>query len=142
MDVTPAQLAQVLDISTIDEDRARFLLDLAREACEEIVTPLPDKARGIVLDVAAAAYVSTPGPGGQQTAGPFTAPMAPGGVTLSPRQERRLRRLRRRQSGAFSVDTTPRGPRAGLTDFHAVDPDDAVEPHSLADDSDLDEVAR
>lgn len=103
MDLTPSQLATYLGVTSIDEERAALLLDLAVEACEEIVNPLPDKARGVVLDVAAMAYASPPGPGGNMTAGPFSATTGPGGITLSKRQAARLRRLSGSHSGVFSV---------------------------------------
>jgi len=103
MDITPAQLANYLGVTTIDEERAALLIDLAVEACEEIVTPLPDKARGVVLDVAAMAYASTPGPGGNVTAGPYSMQAPAGGITLSKRNAARLRRLSGSHSGVFTV---------------------------------------
>lgn len=103
MDVTPAQLATYLGTSSIEAERAALLLDLAVEACEEIVSPLPDAARGVVLDVAATAYSTPAGPGGNVMAGPYSMQAPPGGITLSRRQLARLRRLSGSHSGVFTV---------------------------------------
>lgn len=132
MNLSPNDLALYMGAQSVDEDRARLLLDLAVEACEEIVSPLPDGARGVVLDVAASAFVAPPGPGGQQTAGPYGAPLPPGGVVLSRRQERRLKRLAGRGSGAFTITPGPgRAPQVYGRDYYSGELEDELEREEL-----------
>lgn len=100
--------------SVADQSRAVMLLEASRQACESVVKPLPEGSDWIVLDVAANALVSPPGPGGQSSIGPFSGQTAPGGVFLSQRQSEALRRLANRTSaGAFTIDTTPEPVRSG-----------------------------
>lgn len=108
-----ADLEAYLGIADLAQERAVILLEMAKQACESVVKPLPEGSDWIVLDVAANAYSSPPGPGGSAAVGPFTGQVAPGGVFLSKRQGEALRRLANRESGAFTIDTTPAVTRGG-----------------------------
>jgi hypothetical protein len=106
MTVTPADLGTYLSTS-VDDDRAQLLLDLAQQLCESIVKPLPDGADAVVLDVAARSY-SNPANVTQEAAGPFSANFGPvgGGLWLTRQNKATLRRLAG-SGGAFSIDTMP-----------------------------------
>jgi hypothetical protein len=108
-----ADLEAYLGITDIAQERAVMLLEMAAQACESVVRPLPEGSDWIVLDVAANAYTSPPGPGGAAAVGPFSGQVAPGGVFLSRRQTEALRRLANRSTGAFTIDTTPAHSRGG-----------------------------
>lgn len=98
----------------VEQGRGVLLLSLAEQAAETIVRPLPEGAGWIVLDVAATAYSSPQGPGGAAGVGPFSGQVAPGGVFLSKRQAKALRRLANRESArAFTIDCTPASSRWG-----------------------------
>jgi hypothetical protein len=98
--------------STVDEDRATRLIDLATQLCQSIVSPLPDGSAVVVLDVAARAY-SNPTSVPQQAAGPFSAGGAPGGLWLTRSNKSTLRRLAG-SGGAFTIDTMPATAGSGL----------------------------
>jgi hypothetical protein len=57
---------------TVDDERAELILELAQDACEELLTPLPATARRIVLSVAARVY-SNPTSVTNETTGPYAA---------------------------------------------------------------------
>lgn len=111
MTVIPEELGTYLGTS-VDIDRAQFLLDLAESLCLSIVDPLPDSAMAVVLDVAARAY-SNPTAVPQQAAGPFTVGGAAGGVWLTRQNKATLRRLAG-SGGAFTIDTMPATAGSGL----------------------------
>ncbi len=106
--VDPADLAAVLGVGSLDDDRAAALIELAQSLCESIVSPLPDAARAVVLSVAARAY-QNPVNAQSQTAGPYNVsygPAASGGLYLSRQDRATLRRLSGRGT-AFTIDPTP-----------------------------------
>ncbi len=90
---------------TIDPVRADLILQLAEARCTAILDPLPDSARGIVLDVAQRAYTNVVGATAEGI-GPFSASMPSIGVSLTSANRRELRQLAGR-GGAFTVDPTP-----------------------------------
>jgi hypothetical protein len=104
--IIPEELGTYLG-TTVDEDRAQLLIDRATQLCESIVSPLPDAADAVVLDVVTRAY-QNPGMASQQGAGPFTAAYAGGngGLWLTRQNKATLRRLAG-QGGAFTIDTMP-----------------------------------
>lgn len=93
--------------TTIDDTRAQLLIDMATKLCESIVSPLPDAADAVVLDVVTRAYTN-PGMASQQGAGSFTVAYAGGngGLWLTRQNKTTLRRLAG-QGGAFTIDTMP-----------------------------------
>lgn len=109
----PSDLATYLNIADIDTNRATLILELAQDECETIVSPLPATARGVVLDVAARAFVN---PRQLQDASLGTAHIqygaangsVIGGIYLSRANKISLRRLAGRGS-AFSADILPTG---------------------------------
>lgn len=106
MAVAPADLATYLGVE-VDEARATYLIARATDLCQSIVTPLPDTADAVVLDVAARAFTN-PGNVTSQGMGPFNAAYGPagGGLWLTRQNKSTLRRLAG-GSSAFSVDPTP-----------------------------------
>jgi hypothetical protein len=109
-----ADLEAYLGVADLANERAVMLLEASKQACESVVKPLPEGCEWIILDVAANAYSSPPGPGGAASVGPFSGQVAPGGVFLSKRQVDALRRLAGRDTaGAFTIDTTPAATRNG-----------------------------
>lgn len=99
---------------SIDTDRATFIIGLAEKLAQSVVTPLPDGAEAVVLDVAVRAY-GNPQNLAQQNAGPFAAGFGAvgGGLWLTSRNIRNLRRLNG-GGGAFTVDTIPDTAGTGL----------------------------
>lgn len=89
----------------IDRPRAWLMLDLAVARCTSILSPLPDSARGVVLDVAQRAYTNVVG-ATSESAGPFSQAMPSIGVSLTSANRRELR-LMGGNGGAFSIDPTP-----------------------------------
>lgn len=105
-------VANVLDLgvylglgSAIDVERAALVLELAEARCSAILSPLPDEAKGIVLDVAQRAYTNATG-AQSQSVGQFSMSMPSIGVSLTAANRRELRQLGGR-GGAFSIDPTP-----------------------------------
>jgi hypothetical protein len=119
MSTAPIALAGELDtyLGTpgIDTVRATLILQLAQDLCETIATPLPDTAKGTVLDVAARAF---PNPQNvtAESVGPFSVSHSSGfgGLYLSRANKATLRRLSGR-GGAFSVDILPTGVSAVMS---------------------------
>lgn len=103
MTVAPADLGTYLGVE-LDATRAAYLLARATELCQSIVTPLPDGADAVVLDVAARAY-SNPGNVASQGVGSFNVSYggAAGGLWLTRQNKATLRRLGG-GSSAFSID--------------------------------------
>lgn len=109
--VTPDDLTNLLG-STVDPVRAWTLLGLAQQLCETIVSPLPDNATAVVLDVAARAYAN-PTAVPSQVTGPFSVGGAAGGIWLTRQNKATLRRLAG-GGGAFTFDTMPATAGSGL----------------------------
>lgn len=108
LSVSPSDLDSLLSMGgTIDADRAQLLLDLAVEQCQIIVSPLPDNARSVVLNVAARAYNNPTGVAAQ-TIGPESVQYGSTaiGVYLTKTDIETLQRLAG-TGGAFTVDPTP-----------------------------------
>lgn len=105
----PSDLATYLgvDPTKLDDDRATLMLQLAQDKCESLLSPLPDTALGVVLDVAARAYTNVTN-AQTESAGPFQVSHGAisGGMWLTRANMAELRRLGA-SSGAFSVDPTP-----------------------------------
>lgn len=113
---TPTDLQTRLGVATIDNDRALAVLEDAQNLCETVVTPLPSTARGIVVSVAARAFVNPQQAHdmalGSARVGFATTGTTPiGGLYLSRSEEKTLKRLAGRV-GAFSIDTLPTGATA------------------------------
>lgn len=111
---SPDDLQTYLGDSSIDAARATLILQLAQNLCEAVVSPLPDTANAVVLEVAARAYVN-PKQLGSATLGTAhlqygaTGPGSPiGGLYLSRQDKANLRRLAG-SGGAFSIDPLPKG---------------------------------
>lgn len=112
----PQDLQIRLGLATIDQDRATAVLEDAQALCETVVTPLPATARGVVVSVAARAFVNPDQVHdvalGSARIGYATAGTTPiGGLYLSKSDEKMLKRLAGRV-GAFSVDVMPTGASA------------------------------
>jgi hypothetical protein len=103
--VTPDDLGTFLGIASIDLDRAYLVLQLSQQLCQTVVTPLPDNATPVVLDVASRAYLN-PGSVAAQVAGPFSVGSAPGGIYLTRTNKAALRRLAG-GGGGFTIETLP-----------------------------------
>lgn len=112
--VVPADLGTYLGDPNIDVDRALLVLNLAQSLCETIVSPLPDGAAAVVLDVAARGF-SNPSNAQNQGAGPFTVGYGAvsGGLWLTRTNKAILRRLGG-GGGAFTIDTMPATAGQGL----------------------------
>lgn len=104
----PSDLAVVLGVASVDEDRAAVLIELAQGLAETVISPLPYAARGVVLGIAARVY-SNPQNVQSQTVGPYTAQFgtgASGGLYLSRQDRATLNRIAGR-GGAFTFDVGP-----------------------------------
>lgn len=116
---TSDDLATYLNISNIDANRATLILGMAQDLCETIVSPLPDTAKAVVLDVAARAFVN---PQQLADASLGTAHLqygaangsVIGGLYLSRTNKASLRRLAGRGM-AFTADVMPTGTNAVQT---------------------------
>jgi hypothetical protein len=97
---------------SLDEPRALLMLDLAIARCTAVVSPLPDAAKGIVLDVAQRAYTNPTG-ATSEVIGPFQQTSPSYGVSLTSANRRELRLLGG-SGGAFTVDPTPADAGTGL----------------------------
>jgi hypothetical protein len=113
--VQPDDLRLYLHLDTIDEPAAWQLLRLVESLCESVVSPLPDAAAAVVLDVATRAW-SNPRSAQSATdaAGPFSQTTsfgagagASGGLFLTRENKATLRRLTGARSGVFTIDTMP-----------------------------------
>lgn len=99
---SPADLATYLGISDVDTTRATQLIGIAQGFCEDIVSPLPSTAFGVVLAAAARSYANPQGVTGEAM-GPFHV-QRPGGVYLTKYERAALRRAAGR-GGAMSTST-------------------------------------
>jgi hypothetical protein len=108
--VTPQDLGTYLADDSIDQQRAAFMLQLAQDLCESIVSPVPATANGVVLAVAARAF-SNPEGVTAETVGPYSVQRASAGLYLTRSDKATLRRLAG-GSGAFSIDVLPTGTSA------------------------------
>lgn len=95
-------LSIYLGSDTLDQDRATLTLAAAQALCESVVSPLPQGAFAVVLDVAVRA-LSNPTGASQQAVGPFPVTFPVGGLMLTRANERTLRRLAG-SGGAFSIN--------------------------------------
>lgn len=86
---TPADLALFLG-TTVDTDRATLILGLAQDACEELLTPLPEAAKRIVLSVGARVYTN-PTSVTNEVVGPYSTTRPD--VYLTKQERASLRRL-------------------------------------------------
>lgn len=105
--VLPSDLATYLSIANIDEDRATLILGLAQGLCESVVSPLPDGAEAVILDVATRAW-SNPANTTSDATGPLSTSYGTvsGGLWLTRQNEATLRRLAG-GGGAFTIDVMP-----------------------------------
>lgn len=99
----------------LDDVRAAFVLGLAQQLCESIVSPLPSGAEVVVLDVAERAYANPTNVGGSavgmysEGVGPYSEASpgtVGGGLYLTQENKATLRRLAG-SGGAFTIDTCP-----------------------------------
>lgn len=113
--VSVDDFALYLNNPDLDEDRAVFIIGLAQQLCESIVTPLPTGAATVVLDVAERAFANPTDMRGaspglySEGEGPFsdsTPGSAGGGLWLTTENKATLRRLAG-GGGAFTIDTIP-----------------------------------
>lgn len=113
--VSLTDFATYLNNDAIDETRAAFILELAQEKCETIVSPLPAAARSVILDVAERAYANPTTSGGSNPAyyaegeGPFsssTPGFSGGGLFLTKTNKADLRRAAGGGT-AFTIDMLP-----------------------------------
>jgi hypothetical protein len=104
--VQPEDLGIYLGELDIDLERAQKLLDLATSLCLSVVSPLPDGAEAVVLDVATRAL--NPRNAQSDTAGPYSMSFgaAAGGLWLTRQNKSTLRRLAG-TGGAFTVEVGP-----------------------------------
>jgi hypothetical protein len=102
MTVAASDLGTYLALPSIDTGRATYIIGLAVQLCESIVTPLPDGSDAVVLDVAARAF------GNPQNVMEISAQygVVAGGLWLTRKNKGTLRRLAG-GGGAFTVDTIP-----------------------------------
>lgn len=108
--VDPSDLALFLDIPYTDpdvSDRMLFLIGLAQELCETIVTPCPVTARSVVLGVIGRAWDNARGVESEGT-GPYSVNFGAiaSGFYLTKQDRATLKRIAGR-GGAFSIDPTP-----------------------------------
>lgn len=97
----------------IDTDRATLILQLAHDKCEAVVSPVPDAAKGVELDVSARAYTN-PSAETSQAPGPYgiIRNTLIGGLWLTKANIADLRRFAG-ASSAFTIDPTPADAEAG-----------------------------
>ena len=88
---TSDDLATFLGDPSIDATRAEQLLGIAQAFCEDIVTPLPPSAFGIILSAAARTYGNPEGLT-QESLGPYVAARPATGVYLTKSEKAALRR--------------------------------------------------
>ena len=105
--VTADDLATYLNVAAIDTNRAVQILGLAQSLCESVVSPLPDGAEAVILDVATRAWVN-PANTQSDTTGPLSTSFGAvsGGLWLTRKNTSTLRRLAG-GGGAFSIDMLP-----------------------------------
>lgn len=107
--VSTSQLDTLLDLEgKINANRAQLLIDLALELCSVVVAPVPDKARVVVLSIAARGYMNAGGVTAE-TIGPTSVQFGSagmGGLYMTKREAAALKTLAGR-GGAFSIDPTP-----------------------------------
>lgn len=87
--------------TTVDDDRATFVLDLVMGEAGSIVTPVPDGAKGVILSAAARIY-SNPTAVSQELIGPYQT-SRPASNLLTKGERSSLRR-HAGGGGAFSFD--------------------------------------
>jgi hypothetical protein len=96
-------LAKYLGLGAgVDEERALVAADLTLQRIELVVSPVPDAARPIALEVAVRGYQNPHGTTSEQT-GPFQRSFRFPGVYLTKRERADLRRLVG-AGGAFTIN--------------------------------------
>lgn len=100
--------------ASVDPARATALIGYATSLCLSIVSPLPDGAEAVVIDVAARAYANLLNVQAESF-GPSSATFGSvsGGLWLTRQNKATLRRLAG-GGGAFTIDTAPAGAGQGL----------------------------
>lgn len=108
MELTTADLASFLgeDPRDLDDARAALLLEGAGDLVAAEIGTVPEKAKALLLTVAARAYLN-PGMTTQEVAGPFSSTPAAGGLYLTRSERRTCRLLAGRRGGAYTIDPTP-----------------------------------
>lgn len=89
---------------TFDRPRGRLVIDLAVQRAQEILSPLPARARPVVLDAAVRGY-SNPTGVDTETAGPYTRTYRSSQVRLTDEEKQTLRDMADdgSDSGAFTI---------------------------------------
>lgn len=106
--------ASYLGLTSIDEDRAELILAKAQTLCEAVVTPLPDGASAVILDVATRAWTNPTNAQSQSMpVGSVSYGAVSGGLWLT-RQNRQTLRTLAGGGGAFTIDVTPDGAAENL----------------------------
>lgn len=103
----PSDLGTYLG-ADVDTARAEQILDMAQKLCESVVSPLPDGAEAVVLDVAVRAWAN-PQNIMSESVGPFSGNfgrVGDGGLWLTRQNIATLRRLAG-MGGAFTIDVLP-----------------------------------
>lgn len=106
---TAIELGTYLELDTVNTTRANLMLQLANDRLSLYVDPVPAKAKGIELAVAARVYTNVSsarqaGIGSAQVSfGAENATSGIGGLYVSKNEARDLRRMAGR-TGAFSID--------------------------------------
>lgn len=101
-DALVTDLATLLAPAPIDEDRAKLIVELAIQRAAGVVSPVPDAAKPIVLDVALRGYTNPQGVQ-SQAAGPFSQTFRAPGVYLLDNERNDLAALAESRRGAFTV---------------------------------------
>src|SRR5690606_9028776 len=108
LEVSTDDLALMLG-TPVDEDPASLMIERAADLCRDIVSPLPDSAKGVILSAAARAYANPQGVT-QETVGIYNVSRPWAGVYLT-RAERAALKRAAGAGGAFSVDMMPSNAR-------------------------------
>lgn len=106
----PSDLAVFLGRTDVDEQRAAALLEAAQNEAEDVVSPLPDDVKWLVVEVAARAYTSPVGSGdlmlGSGRIATYGQSTGQTGIYLRRGEKARLRRAAGR-TGAFQINMAP-----------------------------------
>lgn len=112
-----ADVATLLRPAVVDMERAERIVVLAMLRCSMVVSPIPEGARPILVDMAMRAYTN-PQSAVYETAGPFSRSFREAGVYLKPNERSDLEALAATATGtgaaAFTIRPgvpSPRGCR-------------------------------